>query len=144
VATARKKYEQPFNRKIPPLFQKGGLIYKQRQIGAKIALMVEMPEENFTARDWRSVYEGAKRELMDICFLENRCASYAELSQLDWLSEAGHKLWWLDEFRPPCNLNHQLEKLRKEIDDLKTQLALVSAKATIKELRKQVREGSRG
>lgn len=111
----RIKYDQPLNRKIPPLFQRGGLLYKARELGAKIGFIVEMPEDHFTTRAWLNLYESARRELMDICFLEQRCASYAELSQIDWLKQAGHRLWFKDAKYPRCDMNHYIEKIEGEL-----------------------------
>jgi hypothetical protein len=113
----RKKFEQPFNRRIPPLFLKGGLLDKSRELGARIRFLVEMPEEHANYRQWQHLYEAARAELADICFLEERCATYAEQSQLDWVREAGHRLWLVDVQRPRCNLNSYIAELERKLKD---------------------------
>jgi hypothetical protein len=119
VARQRKVYAEPFNRNIPPLFSKGGILYKQQDIGTRIGFMVEMPEEHFTYAAWSSLHRVARRELADFVFIERRTASDAELSQLDWLLEAGHKHWWADKEYPRCNLNRYIEQLEKKIKEKK-------------------------
>lgn len=120
MATPRRKYDSPFNPRIPPLFSKGGPLYKARNLGAKIAFMVEMPADHFSLRQWRSLHDSARTELALLCFLEQRCATYSEMSQLDWLHEAGHKLYLTDSERPRCNTLAQ-------IDELKTRIATLEA-----------------
>jgi hypothetical protein len=80
--------------------------------------MVSMPETHFSARDWMAAYESAKRELADICFAEQRCASYAEMSQLEWLRESGHCLWQKDKDYPRCSLNAYIAGLESDIKKL--------------------------
>jgi hypothetical protein len=109
------KHSEPFNTRIPPLFLRGGILDKVKDIGARIRFMVEMPEGHFSGRIWLNLYESSRRELMDICYLEQRCASFGELSQLEWLKTAGHRLWFADVERPRCNLNIYIEKIEREL-----------------------------
>lgn len=111
----RKQYDQPFNRLIPPLFSKGGLLDKARELGPRIRFLVEMPENHSSARQWESLYLSARAELAEICYLEERVASYAEQSQLDWLAKAGHRLWLVDTERPRCNLNSYVAELERKL-----------------------------
>lgn len=111
----KKNFDQPFNRRIPPLFLPGGLLDKVKEIGPRVRFMVEMPEGHSTLRQWLNVYESARRELAEIVFLEERCATYAELSQLDWLKQAGHRLWMKDERRPLCNLNAYVRDIERRL-----------------------------
>jgi hypothetical protein len=117
MATKRKQFDQPFNSRIPPLFSPGGLLDKTRELGAKVRFMVEMPEDHFNHRYWLNVYNSAMTELALICFLQQRCASYAEMSQLDWLAESGHRLWTADAEAPRCNLNAYIAELERRVQD---------------------------
>ena len=118
-AKKRKDFDQPFNSRIPPMFRKGGLLhkYKQHEIGARLAVMVEMPEEHSSVRIWRGLYTLARRAMEELCFMERRTPTWAELSQLEWLQEAGHQLWMEDKVRRRTSLAY-IEELEKQIKEL--------------------------
>jgi hypothetical protein len=99
-SNVRANYTQPFVRTIPPLFQPGGLCYTPANLGARIAFMVNMPQEQISVRMWQACYDSAVRALADAIFYQERGPTAAELTQLDWLKHSGHFVYAKDE-RPP-------------------------------------------
>jgi hypothetical protein len=120
--TQRKDYVYAFNRKLPPLFKKGGLLDRQRpgsplHIGAKVRFMVEMSEDHFPSKEWNGVYRSARQELMEVCFVLQRPATRAELSQLNWLAESGHAIWFADKSDPRCDVYAYIEQLEAKLKE---------------------------
>jgi hypothetical protein len=118
-----RAYVFAFNKRLPPLFKKGGLLDRQRpgspvHIGAKVRFMVEMPEGHFPAKEWLGVYRSARQELMELVFMLNRSATKAELSQLEWLRESGHSPWTADKENPRCDLYNYIEQLEARVKEL--------------------------
>lgn len=79
-------------------------------LAEKIQFLAALGGEQVSYKEWRECSKRVRTELAYMCYDQRRILGPGEMSQVEWLTERGHAIWFVDKRRIRCAMNVVMDK----------------------------------